>query len=95
MLLLFRPLILKVVKYVLVENRTNDTMRLGGLGLVGLLGLEVLVGEVGDETTNGDNAVEAKAAAGGGRADGGRVGGGGLGDRVAGLRTQSLVDAKA
>lgn len=61
---------------------------LGSLGSLLGIGLDVLVGEVSDETANGDNAVEAKAAAGGGTANGGGVLGDGLGDRVAGLETK-------
>lgn len=61
---------------------------LGSLGSLLGVGLDVLVGEVSDETANGDNAVEAKAAAGGGTANGGGVLGDGLGDRVAGLQTK-------
>lgn len=61
---------------------------LGSLGSLLGVGLDVLVGEVSDETANGNNAVEAKAAAGGGTANGGGVLGDGLGDRVAGLETK-------
>lgn len=58
------------------------------LGL--LLGLEVVVGTVGDGTTDEDDSVEtdAEAARGRGRGGGRRAGGGvGLGGGVAGLET--------
>lgn len=64
-------------------------VRLGGLSLGLGLSLEVLEGEVGEETTNGDNAVDAEAAASGGGAVVGGVGVGvGFGDRVARLALQ-------
>lgn len=65
-----------------------DRMRLGSLGRLFGIGLDVLVGEVSDETANGNNAVEAKAAASGGVADRRGVAGDSLGDRVAGLQTK-------
>lgn len=67
-------------------------MRLGGLSLGLGLSLEVLEGEIADETTNSDNAVEAEAAASLGGAVVGRVGVGvGFGDRIAGLGNKMLV----
>lgn len=67
-------------------------MRLGGLCLGLGLSLEVLEGEIAEETTNGDNTVDAESAASGGGAVVGRVGVGvGFGDRVAGLESKMLV----
>lgn len=67
-------------------------MRLGGLSSGLGLSLEVLEGEIADETTNGDNTVDAEAAASGGGAIVGRVGVGvGFGDRVTGLESKRLV----
>lgn len=67
-------------------------MRLGGLSSGLGLSLEVLEGEIADETTNGDNTVDAEAAASGGGAVVGRVGVGvGFGDRVTGLESKRLV----
>lgn len=64
-------------------------MRLGGLSLSLGVSIEVLEGEIGDETTNGDNAVDAEAATSGGGAVVGGVGVGvGFGDRVTRLQSK-------
>lgn len=66
---------------------------LGGLSLALGLSLEVLEGEIGEETTDGDDAVDAETAASGGGAVVGGVGLGlGFGGRVAGLETTMLVN---
>lgn len=71
---------------------TTSHTRGQGIGyLLGLLlGLEVVVGTVGDGTTDEDDGVEADAEAAGGRGRGGGRGAGGgvgLGGGVAGLKT--------
>lgn len=66
-------------------------MRLSGLLGLGL-SLEVLEGKIGEETTNGDNAVDAESATSGGGAVVGRVRVGvGFGDRVARLERKMLA----